>query len=190
MSWRARSTRGRFGVGCVPGCVGRVEQRSSGVETAAFSVLSLMFAGMRSDVPFPGDQRRRLDMLVAFPSGYRLGVEYDGAYWHQGRERQDCDKADRFIADCVVHDVLRVREEPLPLFGQVDLPVRRGAPGIDVAQLVLLHVAHALPPGAIDPFAYEDRLIALWRAIERPPTADHLRCLRCADVLDAVTLRR
>lgn len=92
----------------------------------------------------PFDGRMNLDMLFQAVTGFRLGIEYDGAYWHEGRDRRDSWKTERLIGAGFVHDVLRIRERPLRLLGPLDISIPRGASGQEIAISVLAHLNHTV----------------------------------------------
>lgn len=97
-------SRGRFRSGCVCGGNGRTpDPRTSNLETTVFNVLDFVLGCGQQDVPVPFDGRMNLDMLFAAATGYRLGVEYDGAYWHSGRENCDWRKSDRLVGTGFAH---------------------------------------------------------------------------------------
>jgi hypothetical protein len=85
-----------------------------------------------------------LDMLFQAVTGFRLGIEYDGAYWHEGREQRDSWKTERLIGSGVVHEVLRIRERPLQRLGPLDISVPRAASGQEIAAHVLAHLSHTV----------------------------------------------
>lgn len=83
-------------------------------------------------------------MLFEAVTGFRLGIEYDGAYWHEGRDQRDAWKTERLLDSRFVHDVLRIRERPLRLLGPLDLSVPRAATGQEIATNVLAHLSHTV----------------------------------------------
>lgn len=151
--------------------------RTSGLETTVFNVLTFVLGCGMQDVEVPFDRRMNLDMLFEANTGFRLGVEYDGAYWHLGRESRDRQKAERLVGSGFVHDVMRIREEPLDPLGPLDVSVPRGAPGDEVAGRTVLHlqhtVAYAFGPDVEDHVAYQ--VHRLGRTIDRY----QLSCVRC-----------
>lgn len=86
----------------------------------------------------------RLDMVFQLSPSFRLGIEYDGAFWHQGREEADYRKGEhlRYVGE--VDAMMRLREEPLDLLDGLDVVVPRGSSGQVCAQLALLHIGHCL----------------------------------------------
>ena len=120
------------------------EPRTSLIETTVFNVLAYVLGCGRQDVPTAFDGRMNLDMLFQAPDGFRLGVEYDGAYWHSGREHADSRKTHLLLDSGLVNAVMRIREEPLDRITSLDLVVPKAASGQEVARLALLHVAHTV----------------------------------------------
>lgn len=114
------------------------------METTIFNVLDFVLGCGKQDVQVPFDGRMNLDMLFEGDAGFRLGVEYDGAYWHEGREPQDSWKRYRLIEHGFVHEVLRIREQPLILLGPLDISVPRSAGGQEIAMNVLAHLGHTV----------------------------------------------
>lgn len=156
--------------------------RTSGVETTVFTVLDFVLGCGRQDVPVPFDGRMNLDMLFQASTGFRLGVEYDGAYWHAGRERSDAWKTERLLRSEFVHDVLRIREEPLEALGPLDIVVPRGASGQEIAMTVLAHLQHTVVSAFDDAVAER-----IYLNLSRPGRAvdpSRVRCRPCRRMLD------
>jgi hypothetical protein len=120
--------------------------------------------------------------------GGKLVVEYDGAYWHRGREERDFLKARRveswYGPGCIV---VRVREYPLEATGDAVFP----SPDVQVparvdagtcAQLVLLHLVHVMPRGFVD-YETEERLAGFLRSAARPLEHGSVLCETCQDVV-------
>lgn len=167
--------RGRFRTGCACGRTGVLPTaRTSGVETTVFNVLDFVLGCGRQDVPVPFDGRMNLDMLFHAQTGFRLGVEYDGAYWHTGRERNDAWKAERLLTSGFVHEVLRIREHPLERLGPLDIVVPRGASGQEIATVALAHIQHTVASAFGD--AAEERIFL---NVSRPGRTLDLRRVRC-----------
>lgn len=137
-------TRGRFRTGSPCGGGRAPEERTSRLETTVFNVLAFVLSGGSQDVRVPFDGRMNLDMLFEAQSGFRLGIEYDGAYWHAGKRRSDLSKTRRLVDSGLVHELIRVREDPLDLLGPLDLSVRHGSSGLEVAQSTILHLHHTV----------------------------------------------
>src|SRR5699024_2912817 len=53
----------------------------------------------------------RLDISVELPDSSQLLIEYDGAYWHQGKAELDAIKTHALLQEG--HRVVRLREHPL-----------------------------------------------------------------------------
>ena len=134
------SARGRYRAGC--SCATESGPRDSKVQVVIFQLLSFVLGGGRHDVSFPEDRRMEVDMVFDLAADFRLAIEYDGAYWHHGKEATDARKSELLVWSGFVHQVMRLREEPLRPITSSDLPVAKGAPPAEVAQLALLHILH------------------------------------------------
>ena len=131
------------------GCPRCVFAQSSRIERAVFEGIRAEFPTAANDlrVQRPGRQRP-LRPDIAIPD-LRLVVEYDGAYWHRGREDNDRQR-DQQLADAG-WDVLRVREAPLGTLSAHDIDVPSGASAEAVLAAVLPPLrcwATAVDPGA------------------------------------------
>lgn len=151
--------------------------RTSGIETTVFNVLAFVLECGMQDAAVPFDGRMNLDMLFNANTGFRLGVEYDGAYWHLGQESRDFRKTQRLLGTGFVHEVIRLREEPLALLGPLDVSVPRGTTGQEVADRALLHlghtVGHAFGPEVDDHLDFQIRRLSL------SADKDHFLCRKC-----------
>ncbi|WP_405056062.1 hypothetical protein OG474_25360 [Kribbella sp. NBC_01505] len=174
---RSSSSRGRYRAGCgLAGCSSGSDPRSSKLEAEIFNLLDFMIGGGAQDVRFPWDGRLRIDMLFELPSRFRLAVEYDGAYWHQGKESSDIAKAERLVDSGFVHAVVRLRESPLPTLSSLDVAVPPNASSRTVAQLALLHMLHTFT----GPLAYREYEIrAFLETAPEPPPRSAIVCRRC-----------
>src|SRR5687767_6512019 len=119
--YRGVSTVGRYSSRCPDGrCAAEAEPGTSKLQHDLFTLLKLLFGcgdpdyrvgRCKADMAFrisPLDSHGPHDDLM-------LVVEYDGAYWHKGRERGDLAKAE-FISQAGMperHEVIRIREAPL-----------------------------------------------------------------------------
>lgn len=122
-----------------------------------------------------------LDMLFRPPTGFRLGIEFDGAYWHEGREYADFRKTTRLLDSCFVDEVLRIRERPLPPTRHMDLAIPRAAPGHEIVGHTLAHLCHTVA----DHFGpeTEERLDEQMKLLTRPPDPNRSFCDGCRDVI-------
>ncbi|MFE5896902.1 zinc-ribbon domain-containing protein [Streptomyces sp. NPDC056488] len=108
----------------------------SEVELRAFTELQHVLEGhlspLRRDVRLNAStgQRLRVDMILG-----EVAVEYDGSYWHRGKDDRDREKTNR-LRQAGYH-VIRVREHPLELTGPCDTAAPRAANAFDVAAAVL-----------------------------------------------------
>jgi hypothetical protein len=185
--WHGNSPRGRFisGNGC-PRCA-KDDARASKLETEVFTLLGFVLGRGERDVPVPGDRRMWLDMLFTLEYGLRLGIEYDGAYWHKDREESDERKTWRITGSRLAHEVVRIREEPLEAIGHYDVVVPPRATAGVIAQTVLLHLGHhGLLPGP----SLEDATTGLLAAARELLDEHQLRCEDCVKVLAYMTRYR
>lgn len=111
--WRAPLASRSAGAGC-PEC--RTHGKSK-VELAHYEAAKALYPDAASGVTVPRfDTNRRsqwhVDIAASTPSGRRLVVEYDGAYWHARKTDHDAEKTEDLIASG--HLVARLREHPLP----------------------------------------------------------------------------
>jgi hypothetical protein len=99
-------------------------------------------------------QRLRVDMIFG-----EIAVEYDGSYWHRGKDDRDREKTARLRrAGC---HVIRVREHPLQLTGPCDTHAPRAANAFHVAAAVLQKMLDdALLPTAAAQQAARDYIAA------------------------------
>lgn len=121
--WRTSiNNRARVGTGC-PRCA---KKGCSRREQDIFVALRERLPGVQSPASVPrstrseGGRRQRawrVDMYL--PGTPPVVVEYDGAYWHQGRHDKDAGKTADLTASG--HVVLRLREHPLPTITPNDL---------------------------------------------------------------------
>ena len=84
-----------------------------------------------------------VDMVFDLAPDFRMAIEYDGAYWHHGKEATDARKSDLLVSSGLVHGVMRLREEPLELIGGGDVSFARGSQPVEVVHLALLHLLHS-----------------------------------------------
>lgn len=135
------SARGRYRAYC--DCSPEGAPRDSKIQAAVFQLLSFVLGGGKHNVPFPDDRRMEVDMVFELSADFRLAIEYDGAYWHAGKELADARKAYRLVESGFVRKVVRLREEPLELIDYDDVPLAKGSQPSEIVQLVLLHLSHA-----------------------------------------------
>lgn len=116
-----------------------------------------------------------------------LVVEYDGAYWHKGRERGDSAKAE-FISQAGMperHEVIRIREAPLDKLGPNDILVpARPDPSL-CARLLAMHVLHEFC-GWYSMRALENRLEHFLLAADTPLDPDQVECRTCWEVSEHI----
>lgn len=116
----------------------QIGPRTSEVETEMFYTLAAVLGRGERNVRAHWDGRVSMDMRFGLHHDrIRLGVEYDSAFFHQGREDQDRTKSERFVSDGYAHYVTRIREEPLSRLTQWDVNVDPGCSGSDAALILL-----------------------------------------------------
>lgn len=138
--------RGRYAATCSEGfCRGATAGGTSGLERGIFDILNFFLPDGVHDVPNPADRRTRADMLFRESNGFVLAIEYDGAFWHEGQLDRDLRKSYR-LHDMGVHEVMRIREEPLEPTSGLDVCVPRNPTPQLCAHLVLAHLLHTIGP--------------------------------------------
>jgi hypothetical protein len=103
MYTRWAGATGRYQGKCEQGhCALTGDQATSKHEGEILTLLKYVIGHGRGDVKVPGGRRQfRLNMVFNPPSGLGLVAEYDGAYWHGGRnqeERQRYEERDYYKA--------------------------------------------------------------------------------------------
>jgi hypothetical protein len=158
------------------------------MQGSLFALLDYAIGGGRQDVTISlGWRTTRLDMLFSLPNDFKLVVEYDGAYWHRGREEQDFAKSRNVMLRYARCLAVRVREYPLEATCDGDLV----APDVQVparvdaatcARLVLLHLVHEMPTNVLD-YAALDRVLGFLRSAPLPLEHSSVLCEACRDVV-------
>lgn len=96
----------------------------------------------------PG-QRKRRDWRVDFllPGDPVVVIEYDGAYWHAGKEARDMAKTDDLTKGGAV--AIRIREHPLQRLGEFDVAVTGLTGPREVAIAVAASITQATAAGIV-----------------------------------------
>jgi hypothetical protein len=91
MYTRWAGATGRYQGKCEQGhCALTGDQATSKHEGEIRTLLKYVIGHGRGDVKVPSGRRQfRLDMVFDLPSGLVLVAEYDGAYWHGGRNQEE-----------------------------------------------------------------------------------------------------
>lgn len=178
------SRRGRYVRGDVCPHCSDGEPRSSGLERDIFTVLQLVLGRGERDVPIPTDHRTRLDMRFRGRRGLLIGIEYDGAYWHAGREDADLRKTHRLLSTGTAAVVVRIRESPLLPTAHEDVCVRPGEAPAVIAIAALLHLIHIRAVGD----DVETRVAAFLAAAAVKVHRHEIPCGRCRSTLHRLTL--
>ena len=145
--------------------------RSSHQEIRLFAELEhVLGAGTHADTLSTPHGRWSLDMTFPGPNNATVAVEFDGSYWHQGREDIDLGKS----VDVERHSagtwtVVRVREEPLARTRPSDVIVPHLCAADHAARILLRHLRELLawPPATlerIDHYLRQDEPCAQQRA--------------------------
>ena len=129
--WKAVIQSRADGCGC-PMC--RLVPRSRDEIVLACELLTLLEFDLDNHSIVVAD--RVLDVDIIIPS-LRLIVEYDGSYWHQGKENADRRKSNRLRE--AGWRVIRVREAPLEKTSPDDVVVPQGKHKV-VADVVLRQI--------------------------------------------------
>lgn len=149
--WSAPLTSRTNGSDC-PECR---QAGKSKVELDHFTAAKKAFGRARSGAVLRSAQFTRrpawtVDITVPFPSNPTLVIEYDGSYWHRGK--QDIDRAKSLDLLAGGYRVVRLREHPLPTLGiddsaYAEIVVHPTAPAPDevMAQIKELSDALAVP---------------------------------------------
>lgn len=146
-----------------------------------FHVMSFVLGKGERDIPHPHDRRRCLDMRFELRSGLILGVEFDGAHWHAGRERSDYLKSRMFRDEGIVDEMMRARERPLEVIHpELDVLVPVKTTGALSAQLALVHLAHL---SILDQHQCNS-VIGLIHAASRPLKHTDITCAGCFKFCD------
>lgn len=108
------------------GCPRCVFAQSSRIERAVFKAVREVYPSAVTNVrwPRPDAPKRHVRPDIVIPE-LSLVVEYDGAYWHAGREQADRER--NALMGGFGYEVVRVREQPLEALGPHDIVVPAGA---------------------------------------------------------------
>jgi hypothetical protein len=180
MSTRWAGASGRYQAACEQGhCALTGGEASSKHEGQIFALLSYVIGPGQHDVRqdrIPGRSGRH---GVSPDGGRILAVEYDGAYWHRGREERDLRKTD-MIQWSGQYRVVRIREFPLQPLTPLDLQVPPRADAAECVRLTLLHLVHALCPD-LDQDGLR-RIRDFLNASVQPLESGHIQCGICRQV--------
>ena len=131
--------------------------------------------GLRTDMAFT------LDDFV-------LVVEFDGAYWHEGREEHDYEKSAtirRGDQTLKRHEVIRIREHPLMRLSEPDLVVPKRSGPTECCQHLLVHAAHTYM-GEIEPIVFR-RIGRFLMSASNPLPSQNMDCHACNTIVEALT---
>ena len=180
---------GHYRVRCPPGsCAAEAVPGTSNLEREIFANLDSVFGGGKYDYVVPGRVGLRSDMAFLIDDELTLVIEYDGAYWHIGREPQDRRKVEMIsqkLWGLESLQVVRIREDPLRPLSANDVWVPRRADAYTCARLALQHVAHRFFGRA---FRYETRIRMehVLAAASTPLARDQVPCKQCWHITRAI----
>lgn len=80
-------------------------------------------------------RRLRVDVVID-----QIAVEFDGSHWHKDKTERDREKTALLVAEGFT--VIRVREHPLELISDRDIPIRRAPNAFEVAAAALRQMMH------------------------------------------------
>ncbi|MFF5093161.1 MULTISPECIES: hypothetical protein [Actinosynnema] len=127
------------------------------------------------------------NLIPAYSRKVLLVVEYDGAYWHAGREKYDRWKVERSLdaAQWQESEVVRVREEPLLPLRLSDVWVPKRSSAVMCARLILLHLLQGflVPLRAHDVCKRVEHFLA---AAAKPLKKDEIHCEQCWKLASAL----
>ena len=107
-SWEATIQSRANGSGC-PNC----SNQSSKPEMRILAELRYLFPDVKTRQKVDGDE-----IDVYLPS-LKIGVEFDGSFYHRGKEKKDKQKNQRLLSKGI--NVIRVRPHPLEKLSEVDI---------------------------------------------------------------------
>lgn len=116
--WYANITNRSRGAGC-PHC----SPHTSRAELRIYAELTAIFGHVQNRKKFDG-----IEIDIFIPD-LKLGVEYDGSYWHQGKQKKD--KSKNAKLEKLGIKIIRVREAPLKKIGENDITCGDGDITID-----------------------------------------------------------
>ncbi|UGT44011.1 hypothetical protein LTV02_11760 [Nocardia yamanashiensis] len=156
-------------------------------EGSIYAILNFVLGTGTRNYRVAGRYELRADMMfmIGNREGHPLVVEYDGAFWHRDREETDTRKICETRSLSERHDIIRLRQQPLPRLQPADISFPRKADAMTCARLALLHITHRPKY-----FAPEDAIV---RRIHRflsfgaiPLQDDWITCDACLELNDVL----
>ncbi len=130
--WRAMVFKRSSGAACEKCKLVGLSELEIGLYAELKAVLGEHLAPVQHDcrIATAGGVKVRVDVIVG-----TIAVEFDGSYWHEGKEDRDQDKTGQLQE--LGYRVIRVREHPLKALSPQDALVRRAPTGHEVATAAL-----------------------------------------------------
>ncbi|MCX2748066.1 zinc-ribbon domain-containing protein [Arthrobacter sp. MI7-26] len=130
--WRAMVFKRSSGAACEKCKLVGLSELEIGLYAELKAVLGEHLAPVKHDyrIETAGGVKVRVDVIVG-----TIAVEFDGSYWHEGKEDRDREKTDQLQE--LGYRVIRVREHPLEALSPQDALVRRAPTGHEVATAAL-----------------------------------------------------
>ncbi|MBG0740586.1 hypothetical protein IV500_14490 [Paeniglutamicibacter antarcticus] len=130
--WRAMVFKRSCGAACEKCKLVGLSELEIGLYAELKAVLGEHLAPVQHDwrIATAGGVKIRVDVIVG-----TIAIEFDGSYWHKGKEDRDREKTDQLQE--LGYSVIRVREHPLEALSPQDALVRRAPTGHDVASAAL-----------------------------------------------------
>ena len=132
--WKAQVNNRARGAGC-PECV----PHTSKAELRIYTELEALFDKVENRSKIDG-----IEVDIFLPK-HQLGVEYDGIYWHQSREKNDEEKNQKL--NNLGISLIRVREKPLNKIQEKDIVIEPKALSLTDVKLLVSHIEELI----IDP---------------------------------------
>jgi len=130
--WRAMVFKRSSGAACEKCKLVGLSELEIGLYAELMAVLGEHLAPIKHDcrIAIASGMNIRVDVIVG-----TIAVEFDGSYWHEGKEDRDREKTDQLRE--LGYRVIRVREHPLEALSSQDALVRRAPTGHQVATAAL-----------------------------------------------------
>jgi len=134
--WRAMVFKRTTGSSCEKCKLIGLSELEVGTYTEIRHVLGSHFSNIEHDVSLKlsSGRRLRVDIIVG-----NFAIEFDGSYWHAGKEARDLEKTTLLAGRGFT--VIRVREYPLSPLSPYDVVVRRAPTAVEVASAAMGRLA-------------------------------------------------
>lgn len=116
-----------------------------------------------TSIKLQSGRRLRVDVVID-----HIAVEFDGSHWHKGKTKRDREKTALLVGEGFT--VIRVREHPLELISETDIPIRRAPNAFEIAAAVLrqmMHLSLLEPPATAAAQRYLDGGISKASAVAK-----------------------